>query len=675
MNYMKEDISVGSDPMRWPDAALNMLLRTFPQLDGAESSVSIDHVDEQTLSGQGVVAIRHGEQAAEVPFFIDNGIIQPLDVFYYQGEPHPMTADRLNDLILARGEPGQVSTQKTPSAHQSLAQSDTGLRGVKAASALYQTVFAGSSDTIRKQAAWTAPMEDLVLLGCEQAVARLADEPEGVKQATDESEDQAVQAVSLSRQAPGLYRVTEYARFGQAKTSGLIEGGNARAYFEALGCPEALDQADQTGFVAVPLWHQPPPLLSVDLEADKIASDENVNGPAVVVDPQGQAHQGILCAGHALNGDPLSEQVFVGSGVWARGTKMAAGADDPADGWPRVLADQDMVRSSRSAVRFAKTACWAWQDDDGTFHATEPFRLDGVHRVGDRIKVAASDSLGHRVDYEISDRLLRIAPARQTKEATLPEGYDPVRQVAYLIPSNYHLVALGDKMSVADPDAVNALYQDQQAAERGGNTVEVIAQGGQYSMVCAALDEKKQASTLNLSHPEMRVLWACAGFDKEAQDHLMASLVGQPRLTAYGVPLGQAFAVEEEEVVPPPVYDEKKLSAAYEVVHRVRPHLWDVVKVAAAAPEEEQQYLTDSAMATALTERNQMETLTDGLPVLEAASKKLAEMLILTRTEDTDLRPEVVAQAMRSMDQVVQALRSVDPATNVEPANVPHTGP
>ena len=655
MSSVRKDQSsrVSNETSKWPDAALEVLLKEHPELDGTESSVEMDHVNDHDMSGQGTIIVRREDVAVEIPFFVRDGFIQPIDVFYVQGQAMPLSRRRLSEFLLDRGSPGRVSTEADPRRpYDQSSRADGQFSSGKTASALLRHMLASSSEETKRACVEAAREDHLLTLmqaGRTDLLSCLADaEPMG------KTADHPVRAITWRRNAPGTYQVHEYSAHGTCVGEGLVKGASALEYASHMGWPEALDWADRDGFVALPTERVEPPTIVDEAMFKDAAADDEVpyNGMGTVHTKTG-SHLGVLARVVTPDGEDTPKQLFIGEDMYVHGTKLAFAPASGAPSWPRVLATQDVEQASHSRHRHPKLAAWVWRDEQG-YAATDPFYVRQLYRGVGPLKVASADMSGRRTDWTYSKTLKRMTVMNE-KVSSYGQGYSTV-----LMPEDARLVALGESMSAVDPMVKEASFLDRPSE----GMVQVVFQGGRYTVQSdQASDEDKVASLSNMTHPQTRCLWALCGLDKEAQDELMEYLAHHDEAKIAGLSLLPALSSEPSSPARPAPerYDPVKLSAAYDLVCSSREALWDLIKVAVEELEgDEEQNMTDTGLSTMLSEREEMDQLADGVPQIEKALSVLSQMLMRCRQEENAMRPEVISQAMRALDQIVQALRSAD---------------
>ena len=170
-------------------------------------------------------------------------------------------------------------------------------------------------------------------------------------------------------------------------------------------------------------------------------------------------------------------------------------------------------------MRFAKTAAWVWQDEEGAYHATRPFSVRQHMRSGDKLKIAAADALGRRVNFDPA-AVAQIAPAIAKKVANSKlevRGSD-----AYYVPHEYRLVSIGDNFSAMDEARVLDGLRAKQADEKGGKTL--VARIGDRYRIRGEGTKKLAAAQKDLTRDEFMIFMASYGATKQAQESIVDHL-------------------------------------------------------------------------------------------------------------------------------------------------------
>ena len=475
-------ISVGPSKDEWMQTALELFMRTNPEFDGYESNVEIIDADESRQEGQGQILARRDEIIIRVPFFINEGKLQPLDLFYLEDEVFPMSKERLDDVFFNVGESfGQVSAEP-----DNMGGPDYGPGGMtrtdgnpqirsygKQASALFDSVLGGARPEAVQASVERATQPQIMALlkaGRDDLFDKMASVAEVKPQALQ------VRALRVKLAAPGYYHVEEFgeSRPGEAFPLAVrrvkLLGQDGPAYFAKIGQEQVLDVVDQQGWAIVPVVPQRG--ISVEQPVTDAALVKVASGGASLWRSDGKNRTGVVAQMHDIDGTPADGHIFIGDHEHALADTFFGESTKDAS----VLDDMDVVSSQRKGVRFPKVASWVWQEEDGSFHATRPFAVRQQYRDGERLsKIAASDTLGRRVDFGQAS-VARIAPVGQDKKASWSEakGCD-----SYYVPNEYRLISVGERISMIDEERVREGLQVKRAQDRGDKTV-VIRAGSRY---------------------------------------------------------------------------------------------------------------------------------------------------------------------------------------------------
>ena len=653
-------MSVGQSKDDWMQAAMELFLRTNPNLDGFESNIEIIDADEAAMEGHGQILARRGDVIIRVPFFVNEGKLQPLDVFYLEDEVYPMSDERLDELFFNTGDEfgmiapdggGGPSAPHMGPGGYSRVPSNSEVRSydkVSAASKLLDNTIKTASpqaimDCVTRGS--NAQVESLVRIKREDIFNKMAEAVD-----RDPSKDNGQMcAVSVKMAAPGYYHVDEYVVYPDqpypyAGNRAKLIGQDAPEFFNKLAQAGALDVVDRDGWVILPVETKE---VMVD-EAPDSGLGKIASGEATVWRSDGKALPGVVSSVHEYNGSPSDLHMFIGVEQHAVG-KDFFGEPAKTASTGDILASVDVHKSRRNNIRFPKTAAWVWQDDEGAYHATRPFKVSQQMKDGDRRKVAAIDTLGRRVNFEHAD-VARICPVSQEK---LANNHEKSHGGNYYVPRSYRLIAVGDPIdTMSDRQVTAALHSHQEPAD-----TQIIRSGSSYHV-----KNEKVAESHPMPEQDLRIFLAAYGATKEAQDSILEKLDKESRAGVRG--MEWPITSDKTKVA----RDKTKVAQALAVIRDQRPIYWKIASDLSEKMANEMgqdmadmsPFMTDTALSLDIAEEHQIDDFVDQVPVIEEAIKTCAELLIQTRLGHIEMVAEEVRDAMMSMEKVAQALRGLD---------------
>ena len=251
--------------------------------------------------------------------------------------------------------------------------------------------------------------------------------------------------------------------------------------------------------------------------------------------------------------------------------------------------------------------------------------------------------MGHPIDWVFDDQVDAICPA----EKLASTGGTPV----YYAPLRYSLLEVGPYQEVVTPDQWMDITLEKNAEYAQGQVLDVLYDGKYHFHVAAnrpAESVKIAGRKQFLSRGEMEVKLACLGVDEVRSKGILQAVESDGRTTVYG--LGLPKYPESTKLA----YDRAAVGRAIASVEAIRPQLW---KWAAETGGEE--WMTDRMVGMQFMAERTIEEFVEDLPQIEEVVMMLAEMLDQARTEKIDIVPEILSQAMISLDEVAQNLRAL----------------
>lgn len=656
-------VHVGPSKEEWMRSALELFLRTNPDFDGYESNVEMIESDEANQEGHGQILARRDNVIIRVPFFVSEGKLQPLDVFYMEDQLYPMSKERVDDVFFNVGE--EFGTVAPDNVGASLDKGKGGPAGYsrvpgggdirpydKQAADLLEKIIEESDPENLKLSVERASddqIKKLVQSGREDVFHKMASVTE-----EKEKEMPPTKSIRIKMAAPGYYHVEEFAEskagdpFPNVVKRSNIVGQDGPEYIEKVSQENVLDRVDLDGWAILPI--EPDNSISVGNPVELKGLSKIASGDASLWRSDGKVRNGVICVMHEYNGDPTEEKLFIGMDEHAIAPEFFGESKQASD----ILDSIDIQNPTRQSVRFAKLASWVWKEEDGSFHATRPFPISQQLKDTDgSFKIAASDSMGRRINFHKAS-VSRIAPQGQEKTAAVFVRPETKGDMAYYVPDEYRLIALGDRIStMSELDVIDGMQSKQ--AQDAGERTEIVRAGSRYRVMGTEAN-KVSASTKDLTRDEMLILLATHGTTKEAQDQILDALQknGQS-VDIYGID----WDVEPDKTETLKVArDRYKIGQVMDVIQGQRDMYW---KIASEYSDMDLgTYMTDTALSLDLAEENQIDDFIDRVPLIEESIKTCAELLVQARMGNIEMVPEDVRDAMMSMEKVVQALRGLD---------------
>lgn len=662
-------VEVEPQSSEWAERAHHRLLSLFPDLAGAEANIEMEEENEGEQSGQGVIALRRGEAHIEVPFYIRDSQLQPLDVMVFEGEVMPLSEGRLRRYFLNAGDIGMVAPQQDPGAAPFGA---TNINNVGPNSPPYggpmpKTAAApvAAHDFLTAVATTAAPgrlqqklaaLPQAVFEAAHRAGPLAVDRLTKIAQCADRPAPAAkVFPCALHAEAigPGQYKVAHLGpvdRFPWALDEYQVGGEQALRLFDAVGWPEALDVVDTLGAATFPVKR------AAVAQADDFTDDLNTGplspGGAWVWDTNGQMHEGTVLHLHDWGGQPTKEALFLAPSGWASG---------PLEGQTKQASDtltHQFIASlgigpnaGAGTLSFARKVAWVWKEDDG-WHTTPPLNVVSQQRTGDTFKVACLTPMGTRIDYRIAPTLAAMVPSQGTKHAAA----FPFEGQTVLVPGHYWPIAVDmPEITPATAQAVKVGFATRRQS-RIDPPLSITGGGGTYR---AAHPLLKEAA---LNDTTLPVFLGCVGLAPTDQDAAMQKLSAEGTVRLWGTTLKEALTPAP---APPPIAAEKTASArmVYDYLARNEGTWWslatEVSKIAEAIDPEAGEELADTGLSLAIADDDQMDLVGEALPCAEQALAHCAELLVLARKGDLAVSAEVIRKAMVALDGLVEELASL----------------
>jgi len=637
--------TLSGDVDRWVDEAFKKLLQVDPRFEGLEAGSQLDFADETETNGLGRILIRQGDVVVQIPFFVRDGQMEPIDLFVYEGTTYPLTPDRIQDLLFVEG--GFAALSREPDGENRNRLGDSPPPEYKFASLLDRVLPRVSTASIRA-CVERLDQETLVKMADRKKLPlldKLAHRTEAPSPALP------TRAWRVKMASPGHYQVERFLQVrGDPPERLQLVGEEAPVFFQKVGHEGILDRVDAHGGVAI-FPHQEAetqPLIDGQIERlDVEVQDKLASGPAVVVDVQGQGHEGVLFQVYDYDGRCRPERMFIGSKVSAVG-RVVPGMTDDAEKGAAVLQEADPTANRQQRAGRAGDVVWAWQEGD-KWGATPPFKIAQLLRSEKgRTNLVGQDALGRSVNFIISDDVQCITPVEKVAGTRTISGPN------YLVPGSYRLLYVPPATLLMKTAAAIREELFFKAAESLGGEVVVINRAGRIYNTFLRNDGACMKAASQMLHArsftpeEFRLALACCGVNEKTAQDIMSVLHEEGTVVIRGLHVPELAGPQKV------ARDRSKLDALLATVEGIRPALWKL------AAELDEDGLSDQLVGLNFIEERTIDDFMEALPILEHSVQVLAEMLVQARTEKIDIPPEAIRQAMVSMDEVLHGLQVLD---------------
>jgi len=639
----------------WSERAQQMLLSAFPDLLGDETVVEMVEQDEQNQTGIGSILLRRGQAMVQVPFFVRDGHLQPLDLMLFNDELMPLTQKRLQRLFFAQSEPGTLARSGSDGhpiyGNTPVNEINAGRQqppyGVKTAALLLEEVVTAQAEG--RLAAKVAALPDATLLA-------LAEQGATQRLVPPAAPAEPHRAFHVEAVGPGQYKFAILGRvdgphFPHLHDAYQLAGGAAQAFMEKVGWSEGLQLVDRQGYATFPVEATVPLLdeaLSEDVTTEKLAAT------GLVWDTAGRAHEGVAMQLHTFDGTPTDAQFFLSPTGHAQAPQIEG------------QAKQADVGALIGAMRltpwsFAQKVAYVWQDDAAGWHITEPLRIKSkvASPEGDTVRLTCITPLGHPVQYKTSSlhAMLNKRPAPEAFKGAdgLGLGSGP-SEVA--VPRHFVPIALDtDPIALVGGDTVKAAFAQRRGTPHGSP---LRIEGGHGTWRASHAHMDKVASLDDYTLP---IFLACVGVMPRDQYRVQDKLAADGSARLWQTDLDAAPA--------PPPRAATKVARRRTVEHQkvaeclaAHAPVWltlatDIAKVANPIDGEVANQMTDTGMSLALAEEDQVDAVAQALPQIEEVIAACAQLLIQARKGELPIVPDIIRKAMQALDLLAEHLASL----------------
>jgi len=643
--------SIGGDQASWVDEAMKQLVQIESTFAETFADADVDQVDEQEMNGKGHIIARSGDVLITIPFFVRDGKMEPLDIFIYEGTTFPLSNDRIQELFFNEAEIGAMSTEADGLSVNRVEGSVTKPYGLsvnrvegsvtqpyKTASLLEIALPKASMSTVR------AAVESIEKEAIEKmAAGRGLDVFDKLaKFAEMPSPSRTTLYWHVKMAAPGQYSVWRHVEpMEKGAESFMVTGADGPEFFKKLGHDGILDKVDANGG-EYSFLHKEDGKPFMEHQANSSIKEGALNGPMEVFDSMGERQIGISAKEVNYDGTPTGNVVFVGSNLSSRGEKVAGlHVENGGKEYANAVDNWDPHQTTRQAYSNPSSAAWLWKEA-GEYFITPTFKVTQILRSGDKpTKLAAQDELGHVTNFVISDKVQRIAPISSDT---------PGQKVAELhhVPQSYSLVRVPAEKPVMDRDGVEQWNIFKAASDAGSGSIRLSHNGQRYFTgetqgIPESLDTALRGQTF--TEKQAQSLMMSLGCTQDFSEEITKEAAEHRTVTIHGLRTSVEAADEPKPALNGAIYDK---------VASLRPALWKV------AAEIEDEWMSDNMIGMNFLEERTTDSFLEALPTLEEVLTVLADLLVASRTDQIDIAPEVVRQAMTSLDEIVNALRALD---------------